>query len=121
LDNLYCDGRPPGGSRLTIHMTIHMDNAKPHNANVTNQFFEDNRMKRLPHPAYSPDIAPSDFYLFGNVKRKLEGLAAETPEELFDNVISILLEIPIGELKRVFDEWIRRVQAVINANGDYIE
>jgi transposase len=117
ISNLYVDGRVQGGTRLTIHM----DNAKPHNAKVTIQFIEDNRMKRLPHPAYSPDIAPSDFYLFGNVKRKLEGLMAETPEELFDNVISILLEIPLEELHRVFNEWVRRVEAVIDANGDYIE
>jgi hypothetical protein len=25
---------------------------------------------QLPHPTYSPDITPSDFYLFGNLKEK---------------------------------------------------
>jgi len=27
----------------------------------------------LPHPAYSPDLAPSDFHLFGLLKDALEG------------------------------------------------
>jgi hypothetical protein len=28
-------------------------------------------MKRAPHPPYSPDLAPCDFYLFGYVKDRL--------------------------------------------------
>jgi hypothetical protein len=30
-------------------------------------------MKRAPHPAYSPDLTPSDFYLFGYLKQVLAG------------------------------------------------
>jgi hypothetical protein len=25
----------------------------------------------MPHPAYSPDLVPSTFFLFGHIKRKL--------------------------------------------------
>ncbi|GFO38401.1 histone-lysine N-methyltransferase SETMAR [Plakobranchus ocellatus] len=32
----------------------------------------------LPHPAHSPDLAPSDFHLFGPLKRHLGGMAFET-------------------------------------------
>jgi len=27
----------------------------------------------LPHPAYSPDLAPCDFFLFPNLKKSLDG------------------------------------------------
>jgi hypothetical protein len=36
-----------------------------------------NQMKLAPHPPYSPDLASSDFFLFGNVKGKLMGIALE--------------------------------------------
>ncbi|QQP56557.1 Putative DD34D transposase [Caligus rogercresseyi] len=29
--------------------------------------------KLLPHPPYSPDLAPSDYFLFEDLKRKLAG------------------------------------------------
>ncbi|GFN81127.1 GTPase-activating protein and vps9 domain-containing protein 1-like [Plakobranchus ocellatus] len=45
----------------------------------------------LPHPAHSPDLAPSDFYLFGLLKRHLGGMAFETEDDL------------ISELRNWFD------------------
>jgi hypothetical protein len=46
---------------------IHADDVRPDVATVTQQFLEQNAMKRAPHPVYSPDLASSDFYLFGDV------------------------------------------------------
>ncbi|GFN90418.1 transposase [Plakobranchus ocellatus] len=45
----------------------------------------------LPHPAHSPDLAPSDFHLFGPLKRHLGGMAFETENAL------------ISELRNWFD------------------
>jgi hypothetical protein len=39
-------------------------------------------MKLAPHPLYSSDFAPSDFYLFGYVKRCLAGLSFEDADQL---------------------------------------
>lgn len=36
------------------------DNARPH---LTDDKFKELGLKRLPHPPYSPDLAPSDFFL----------------------------------------------------------
>jgi histone-lysine N-methyltransferase SETMAR len=30
----------------------------------------------LPHPQYTPDLAPSDFYLFSKLKTKLRGFGS---------------------------------------------
>jgi hypothetical protein len=51
-----------------LKLTVYEDNARPDTARLLVAFFEANRIKTAPHPPYSPDIAPSDFYLFGHLK-----------------------------------------------------
>jgi hypothetical protein len=58
-------------------LLVHADNACSHTAMLSTQYFTENRMKSAPHPPYSPDLAPSDFYLFGYVKRCLTDLLFE--------------------------------------------
>jgi hypothetical protein len=43
---------------------------------------ERNAMERAPHPPYSPDLATSDFYLFGHVKQRLRGYESADQEVL---------------------------------------
>jgi hypothetical protein len=62
-------------------------------------------MKQAAHPPYSPDFAPSDFFLFGYVNGKLMEYRAETPSELLVRVRAILVEIPRETLNAVFLEW----------------
>ena len=40
----------------------------------------------LDHPAYSPDLAPSDFFLFGNLKKSLRGVQYGSDEEVIEAV-----------------------------------
>jgi histone-lysine N-methyltransferase SETMAR len=40
------------------------DKAAPHKAAITRQKLADLHLEVLKHPAYSPDLAPSDYYLF---------------------------------------------------------
>lgn len=39
-------------------------NARPHNAGVTQRL-----LKKFDYPSYSPDLAPSDFHLFAELKK----------------------------------------------------
>lgn len=64
---------------------VHMDNATPHRAKVTTKFGLQNRLNFVRHPPYSPDLAPSDFYLFGKVKCSLKGSSFKSEDELFCN------------------------------------
>jgi hypothetical protein len=40
---------------------------------MTQNFFGYRPLKRLPHPLYSLDISPPNFYLFGKLKSALIG------------------------------------------------
>lgn len=101
-------------------LNLHMDNARPHIAKITNQYMECRGIKKVPHPPYSPDIAPSDFFLFGYIKEKLQGCSFGTREELLDQIRKILDQIPKDTLNQVFSEWERRLLEVIETNGNYI-
>jgi histone-lysine N-methyltransferase SETMAR len=50
-------------------------------------------MKSEPHPPYSPDLAPSDFYLFGYIKRCLAGPSFEDADQLLAAVEGALEDI----------------------------
>ena len=78
-------------------------------------------MKKAFQPHYSPDIAPSDFYLFGYIKNCLKGSKFETPEELKCVIDNILIDIPLDTLNNIFSKWEVKLQKVINANGNYLK
>jgi hypothetical protein len=62
-------------TKRTRSLIVHVDNARPHTARASLDYLEANGMERAPYPPYSPDLAPSDSFLFGHVKRMLCGCA----------------------------------------------
>ncbi|UYV71591.1 hypothetical protein LAZ67_8003795 [Cordylochernes scorpioides] len=69
----------------------------------------------MPHPAYSPDLTPSDFYLFGKLKISLRGRTFENDEMLLHEVRGWFRKQDVAfyqscELERTLDqmctEWI---------------
>jgi histone-lysine N-methyltransferase SETMAR len=58
-------------------LLVHADNARPHIAKLSTQYFNENRMKSATHPPYSYDLAPSDFCLFEYVKKCVAGFSFE--------------------------------------------
>jgi hypothetical protein len=84
---------------------IHMDNATPHKALMTTKCFEECRFLRAPQPPYSPDISSCNFFLFGDVKRKLQNKQCETMEELKYEVELLLGLIPLARMRDVFQNW----------------
>jgi hypothetical protein len=47
---------------------------------------EENGMARSTHPPYSPDLALSDFFLFGDMKHCLRGHSFEAADKLFSAI-----------------------------------
>ncbi|GFS05480.1 transposase [Elysia marginata] len=59
--------------RPTKHAILHPDNARLHTSRQTEEALHKVNFVELPHPSYSPDLAPSDFYLFPKLKEHLRG------------------------------------------------
>ncbi|PNF15068.1 hypothetical protein B7P43_G16541 [Cryptotermes secundus] len=49
---------------------FHHDNAPAHTALSVRQFLTKNGMTPVPHPPYSPDLAPCDFFFFSSSNEK---------------------------------------------------
>jgi hypothetical protein len=78
-------------------------------------------MRRVPQPPFSPDLAPSDFYLFGKPKTTLMGSVFENEPELLDGIMRVLDRRTRDELESAFEEWVARLDVCIHRGGDYVE
>jgi histone-lysine N-methyltransferase SETMAR len=85
-------------------MLMHADNAHPHTAKLSTQYFNESRMKSVPHRPYSSDLAPSYFYIFGYVKRCLIGLSPENADQLLAAAEGVLESVEKVTLQAVFLE-----------------
>jgi hypothetical protein len=68
--------------RETPRLNIHLDHYCVHFSNVAARFFTENQLLHGPHPPYTPDLAPLDFWLFDRIKIDLIGRTFTEPEEL---------------------------------------
>jgi hypothetical protein len=59
-----------------------------------------------PASPYSPDIAPSDFFLFGDLKRELRGARFRISEEVLIEMQKLVGEISPETLLNTFRDWI---------------
>ena len=57
-------------------------NAPAHTSEIAMQAARSSGIEILPHPAYSPDLAPSDFWLFPKLKKFLKGQRFSTDDEV---------------------------------------
>ena len=102
-------------------LLLHQDNAPAHRARQTHDFLEEQRVQQVGHPAYSPDLAPCDFFVFPHVKSKLRGIRFESPEAAVQAFIRGLEDIPSSAWSDCFAKWFQRMERCIQCDGDYFE
>ena len=100
----------PGRTKHKIW--LHLDNCRVHNSQYSQTEIKELGFKRAPHPPYSPDIAPSDFFLFGYVKEQLKGKSFRDGDKLFQMISKIINSVSEKTRKKVFEEWRDRYEWV---------
>ena len=98
-----------------------MDNARPHNAKISVEALESIKAKRVEHPPYSPDLAPSVFFRFGVLKEKLSGSSFSRSEDLISKIRGKFAQLDKEMLHRVYFNWIERLEWVVENSGEYYQ
>ena len=74
-------------------------------------------IKTVPHPPYSPDLAPLDFWLFP----ELRGCRYETIEEKKEAVTKVIDTLTQEDFHVALQKLFERYNKSIAAGGDYFK
>lgn len=96
-----------------------VDNAKPHTAKVTRETLEKFRWEVVPHPPYSPDLAPSDYHLFRSLQNHLKGKKFDDQVHLESDLKSFFDSKPEKFYSDGFMDLQRRWERIVDNDGDY--
>lgn len=100
---------------------LHHDNAPVHTCLAVAQILARNNVATLPQPPYSPDLAPSDFFLFPRMKKDLKGKRFGTVAAVQEASTKVLNSIPVDEFQDAFRQWKTRWQRCVDSEGTYFE
>ena len=100
---------------------FHQDNAPVHSSILVTDYLTKMGIKTVPHPPYSPDLAPCDFWLFPKLKENLRGCCSETVEEMKEAVTKVIDTLMQEEFHGAFQKLLEQYNKCIAAGGDYFE
>ena len=107
--------------KLSSKPILQMDNATPHTASSTKELLANLGWEILPHPAYSPDLVPSDYHLFPSMKEPLRGRKFSSLEEMKEAIESWRRKTTRDFYEDGLHALLKRWKKCIASGGDYIE
>ena len=96
--------------------------APTHTVLIIQQFLTKNCMTPMPHPPFSPNLAPCElFCLFPRMKNILKGKHCAYVEEVKQKMAEALKGIKIDKFKNHYKQWKKHLNRCITSNGEYLE
>ncbi len=105
----------------TLPWVLLQDGAPTHTAGSTMDYLNYHSIKTLPHPVYSPDLNPCDYWLFKRVKKEVQGIRHRTIAELKLAMDCCLENIPKEEFAAAMDRLQPRLQKCVDTRGSYFK
>lgn len=96
------------------------DNAKPHTALMTREKIMELEFRLVPHPPYSPDIAPSDYHLFRSLQNHLGNQKFDDLQDLELWLNKYFSSLPSEFYKNGIMALPKRWDYIVDNNGLYI-
>ncbi len=99
------------------------DNASPHTSVDTLAYFftVDLAEWLWPHPQYSLDLSPCDYWVFPLLKAKIRGHRFQNIQDVQTSVRRTLRDLPVVDYQDCFDKLLLRYRRCIEAGGQYFE
>jgi transposase len=104
-----------------VPKVLHHDSARPHTSLHTIEAITELQWTVLPHPPYSPDLAPSDYHLFSPLKDAISEKKFEDDEEVISEVKSWLRQISAERCREDLQALTSRWCKAVDSAGDYVE
>lgn len=98
---------------------FHQDNARPHVSSETKNFLKELGWDLMAHPPWSPDIAPSDYYLFSNLQLHLKGAIFNSAEEAICGVDDFFNSRSDHFWAKGIEKLPKRWAKIVETGGDY--
>ena len=92
-----------------------------HTSIAVREFLAQNKITTLPHPPYSPDLAPCDFFLFPKLKTHLKGHNFGKAENVQTAAMRVLDNISSEDFLHCYEEWQQCWNHCIRSQGAYFE
>jgi histone-lysine N-methyltransferase SETMAR len=103
-------------------MLLQQDNAHPYMAKKTLQKIEElEDIELLPHPAFSPDLEPSNYYLFLSMAQFLHGKKFQSVVDMEFAVEELFASKDKEWIYQAFKELAEKVVKIIEHEGLYFE
>jgi hypothetical protein len=99
-------------------LMVHLANARSPNSRKSETALRATKVRRIPAPAYSPDLTPSDFFLFGMLKERMSGTSYSSPYELISVTSGLIASLPKDRLVSIYNNWMKRLNWVIKHRGE---
>jgi len=84
---------------------LHHDNAPCHTSLLVWQFLSNKNITVCPHPPYSPDLAPYDFWLFPKGKMTMKGKRFELIQDIEAVMTAQLKTLTKEDFQDCFRKW----------------
>lgn len=107
--------------KLRKGILFHQDNAPVHKSHIAMNAIHDAGFEWHEHPAYSPDLAPSDYFLFPKLKEYLRGTRYDDDYQVMTAVNDWLEDQPQEFFSRGIRALEHRWTKCIEVQGDYVE
>lgn len=97
------------------------DNAKPHIAKITLEKLKELGYEILPHPPYSPDLAPTDYHFFKHMDNFLQEKIYPNQATL-ENDVKAFIDSRTPEFFKIgIESLVKRWEKCVLADGDYFD
>jgi hypothetical protein len=96
------------------------DNARPHIAKSTLEKLLKLGWVTVPHPPYSPDLAPTDYYLFHSLSNHFGEKKFDDENDLKMDLVNFFGQKSQDFYERGILSLLERWQQVIDSDGAYI-
>ena len=106
---------------LSEGVIFHQDNAPAHASEKVQGLLATLDFEVLKHAPYSPDKAPSDFFLFTGLKDTLRGRRFDDFDDLKNAVSAHFRKLSREDFTGAYLDWVKRHQKCVLNQGEYFE